>query len=156
MSLDYKKIRYYVLAVILSAIGSCYAQPRIHGNAQVITSIAMLISMLAYTVIFANALLSDVERIPKGSWRVATFDYKRTRQRLTFHNCLFYIYLITLTMAFMVLVNPCVWFEAIYVFFAILGILLSFRIPSILIKIQREKIDNEIKARRQAAGIRVT
>lgn len=156
--IDSKKIAIALFSVLFSLVLTFYFQPYIHGNQDAINIIVTVFSILAGFLVAIITIVGDPGALPGGSWRAARLGSKLTYNRLTRKKWLFILYLLTLTLIFIsVLLKekfPLVeiWLERIYLFIAILAFILSFQLPSALMKLQQERIEQEIEHRKKISG----
>ena len=149
-----------VLFTVISLAAAVYGQPFVHGNSEAISIIVTVFSVLAGFLVAIIAIVGDPGLLAPGSWRTAELQRARIVDRLTRHQWLFYLYLVTLTFIFASVLVPnsfprlVVWIERIYLFAGVLAFLCSYLLPSALMKIQQERIESTIEHRRRAAGIR--
>lgn len=157
--LDSSKIRYAVAVTLWSGLGSYIAKPLIEGNQDAINVIVTVFSILAGFLIAVITLIGDPKSLPSGGWQLARLGSDLTYNRLTRQKWLFYIYLIALVLIFVSMLlkglfkEINVWVEYVYLFFSIIAFILSFKLPSTLMELQRERIEQEIAERRRAEGI---
>jgi hypothetical protein len=157
--IDKHKIKYSIAVVLYSSIGSYYFQPFIHGNNEAINVIVTVFSILAGFLVAVITIIGDPSSLPKGGWQRAQLGSEIITNRLTRHKWLFTIYLITLFIIFISMLIKgkypilATWVERIYLFFAICAFTMSFRLPSVLMALHQERIEQEIKSRREDEGI---
>jgi len=134
-------------------------QPFIHGNTDAINIIVTIFSILAGFLVAIIAIIGDPSSLPSGGWKRARLGSEILRARLTRHKLLFLLYLITLFLIFIsVLVRNKIyfldlWIERVYLFLSVSAFIFSFKLPSSLMKLHMERIEQEIKSRREAEGI---
>ena len=158
-SIDRRKIKYAVAIILWSGIGAYYAKPLITENQDAINVIVTVFSILAGFLVALITLIGDPKSLPSGSWRIAQLGSDLTYNRLIRHKWLFYVYLIALALIFISMllrkkfpeINCIV--EYFYLFFSIAAFCLSFKLPSMLLDLQKERIEQEISERRKAEGI---
>ena len=156
---DKEKVKYSVCVVLWSCLASYFGQPLIHGNQDAINVIVTVFSILAGFLVAVITLVGDPKSLPSGSWQVARLGSDLTYNRLIRHKWLFKGYLITLFLIFSSIVAknefPIVQvsLEYIYMFFASISCFLSFKLPSALMELQKERIEHEIDERRKNEGI---
>lgn len=159
ITLEGKKLKIGILAFMLASFASYYGQPLIHNNAQAISLITTVFSILAGFLVAIIAITGDPALLPPGTWRAAEMEREKIGRRLIRHEWLFTLYLATLCLIFisLLLQKVCpqitIWLERIYLFFGVLAFSLSLQLPSVLIKIQRERIDSVIEHRRTKDNI---
>jgi hypothetical protein len=158
--IDSRKVRYAVAVVLWGALGAYYAKPLVVGNQDAINVIVTVFSILAGFLVALIAMIGDPKSLPSGGWQVARLGSDLTYNRLTRQKWMFYIYLIALALIFlsMLLRNKfqsinCI-IEYGYLFFSIVAFILSFKLPSTLMELQKERIEQEISERRKSEGIR--
>lgn len=158
-SIDFKKIRFSVLAVIFSSLSSYFGQPLIHGNDQAINIIVTVFSVFAGFVVAIIAIVGDPVLLPPGTWRAAELERGKLNRRLVRHKWLFSLYLITLALIFFsLLVKDCnpqltLWLERGFLFFGVFAFTLSMSLPGSLMRAQSERIDAVIEHRRNNDNI---
>lgn len=132
-----------------------FLQPHIHNNQDAINIIVTVFSILAGFLVAIITIVGDPGSLPNGSWRAARLGSERTYNRLTRKKWLFILYLFTLALIFTTVLikgkNPIVelWLERIYLFLAVYAFTLSFQLPSALLKLQQERIEQEIEFRKE-------
>jgi hypothetical protein len=158
-SLDPGKVKYAVGVALWGGLGSYIAKPLIEGNQDAINVIVTVFSILAGFLIAVITLVGDPKSLPAGGWQIARLGSDLTYNRLTRQKWLFYIYLAALVLIFVSMLLKAkfreinVWVEYIYLFFSIIAFILSFKLPSTLMELQRERIEQEIAERRRVEGI---
>lgn len=130
-----------------------------HGNTEAINLIVTVFSILAGFLIAVITLVGDPASLPSGSWRLGRLAAEPTYNRLIRYKWLFMVYLITLGLIFISMLFEgafpkiqC-YLEYLYLFFASFSCILSFMLPSSLIELQKERIEQEIDERRKQEGI---
>jgi hypothetical protein len=157
--IDKTKVFFAICIVLWSVLGSYLGQPLIHGNQDAINVIVTVFSILAGFLVAVITLIGDPSSLPSGSWQVARLGSDLTYNRLVRHKWLFKAYLLTLMLIFISIVikskyqTAQVALEYIYMFFATAACLLSFKLPSALIELQQERIEQEIEERRKKDNI---
>lgn len=156
---DWKRILYFIEAVVFSSIVSWHCQAFIRGNDAAINIIVTFFSILAGIQIGVITFMVDPSHLPPGDWRVAELARDTVLARLARQKWLFWLYL--LSPALMVIsvvvakVDPSAAsiFDRAFLFFSTLAFVLSLALPSYLLDLQQERIDQEIERRRLEAGI---
>lgn len=159
-SIDFNKIKYALLISILSFILTIFIKPFIAGNSNAVNVIVTVFSIFAAFLIAFITLAGDPSYTPKGSWRIAFFHQEKILNIMTRYKWLFYLYLTILLLVFLsflfgpdypMVVNII---EYCYVFFSVLAFILSLNIPSSVIRMHQERIEEEIIKRRRIDGIK--
>lgn len=159
---DLNKIKYAIAVAMWGCLGSYLAKPLIEGNQDAINVIVTVFSILAGFLIAVITLIGDPKSLPSGGWQIARIGSDLTYNRLTRQKWLFYIYLVALVLIFVSMLvktkfqDANHWVEYVYLFFSIVAFILSFKLPSTLLELQRERIEQEISERRRAEGISET
>ncbi|QOR37145.1 hypothetical protein HNO52_00480 [Billgrantia diversa] len=157
--LDKEKVKYGVCIVLWSFLASYFGQPLIHGNQDAINVIVTVFSILAGFLVAVITLIGDPKSLPSGGWQMARLGSDLTYNRLVRHKWLFKGYLITLFLIFSSIVvkgrfpTTQVILEYIYMFIASISCFISFKLPSALMELQKERIEHEIQERRKQEGI---
>lgn len=159
IKIDRDKISYFILTLILSCAVTYYAHPFIKNNQDAINILVTIFSILVGFLLAIITLVGDPKTLPSGSWKAAELASKTTFNRLARQKLLFIAYLITLTLIFISMLLRAkfefinYYVEHIYLFFASIAMMYSFRLPYAIIELQKERIDQEIEERRKAEGI---
>jgi hypothetical protein len=157
--LDWSRIRFFCYAAILSCEGAFLAKPLMLENSEALSVIVTAYSILAGFLVGIITMIGDPKSLPSGSWQVARLSSEIIYRRLKRHKFLFTAYLATIALIFLSIllkknnsdINDFV--EYIYLFLAIFCFLYSLKLPSTLMQLQEERIEEEIRARRKLEGI---
>ncbi|MFG9327317.1 hypothetical protein ACEP1W_15245 [Pseudomonas aeruginosa] len=157
--LDWSRIRFFCYAAILSCEGAFLAKPLMLENSEALSVIVTAYSILAGFLVGIITMIGDPKSLPSGSWQVARLSSEIIYRRLKCHKFLFTAYLATIALIFLSIllkknnsdINDFV--EYIYLFLAIFCFLYSLKLPSTLMQLQEERIEEEIRARRKLEGI---
>jgi hypothetical protein len=93
----------------------------------------------------------------KGSWRVAEIQRQIIQKRLAQQKLLFTAYLATLGLIFVSLLvgkvnaTAASAIEYAYLFLSSMAFIYSLKLPGFLMRVQQDRIDAEIEARRRKA-----
>lgn len=165
--------KFTIFAILISAAFSYFFYPLM--NVDSMNALVSIYSILAGFLIGVISLLGDPSLIPDGSWRVAYGASKNAARSLVATKMLLYIYLFTLLLIFLhkvlfsydgALPDDMLFREHIagmlstlkdykdnvdivILFFAILAFLFSFKLPSKLYEIQKQRVQLEVESRRQ-------
>lgn len=146
------------LFAIAAGFGAAiYGHELITDNGDAREVIVTTFSILAGFLIAVMTLLGDQSMLP-GTWRIAEASRQSIKAKLIRQKWLFYIYLITLILIFVSTLTAqrwpeeTEWLERIYFGFATGAFLISFRLPSILMEVQMDRVDAVVGARRQASS----
>lgn len=132
----------------------------VHDNEQAVNVIVTVFSVLAGFLVAIIAIVGDPVLLPPGTWRAAEIERQKLDDRIVRHKWLFITYLLTLGLIFAALVlsknipDATVWLERLFLFFGTFSFVLSLQLPSVLMKVQRERIDAVIEHRRMLDGVR--
>ncbi len=158
--IDSRKIKLAVAITLWGGIFAYYAKPLIADNQDAINVIVTVFSILAGFLVALITLIGDPKSLPSGGWQIARLGSDLTYNRLVRQKWLFFIYLIALALIFISMLLKksfpevnCI-IEYVYLFFSSVAFLLSFMLPSTLMDLQKERIEQEIAERRKAEGIK--
>jgi hypothetical protein len=155
--LDWGYLAFAALAVLSGVLAGWWGQPLIAGNEGATGVIVTVFSILAGFLIAIMTLLGDQSILP-GSWRMASCDRDRIKGMLIRQKWLFYWYLVTLSLIFAASLirshYPCATevLERVYFGLAVSAFVLSFGLPGTLMRVQSERMDAVVKARRERAS----
>ena len=154
-NIDWNKVKFIVAIILCSGLGSYYLQPYIHSNEDALNLIVRAFTLLAGFLIATITLIGDSKSLPSGSWRKAELFYNTINKRLIRHQLLFQLYLVTLALIFISYLiddkssQTLKYIEYAYSFCTVSAFILSLFLPNSLMKIQKEKIEIEIAARKE-------
>ena len=154
-TLNLRKVAFLTFSIAVSIAFSKVGQPLIHGNQSAVDVIVTVFSILAGFLVAIIAIIGDPTSIPKGSWRVAEVKMPSIEDRINKQKWLFTGYLITLGLIFASLLATkansqiSAILEHIYLFLSSLAFIYSLKLPGFLSRIQRERVNEEIEARRR-------
>ena len=154
---DWRKVIFMALAISFSLAFSKTGQPLIHGNQPAIDVIVTVFSILAGFLAAIIAIIGDPASMPKGSWRVAEAKMPSIEDKINKQKWLFTGYLVTLGLIFVSLlaakanVRISAFLEHVYLFLSSVAFIYSLKLPGFLSRIQRERVNEEIEARRRLA-----
>lgn len=157
--IDRSKVVFFLFALLLSVFGAYYARPLIAKNTEAINVIVTAYSILAGFLVAIITMIGDPKSLPSGSWQAAQLGSDMVYLRLKRHRLLFSSYLVTIALVFLSFLlkdkYPCYNFyvELSYLFLAIFCFIYSLTLPSTLMKLQAERIQQEIEDRRRKEGI---
>jgi predicted tellurium resistance membrane protein TerC len=159
-SIDFKKVRYALIISITSLVLTIIIKPLIENNQNAVNVIVTVFAILAGFLIALITLAGDPNYTPKGSWRIAFYHQDKIGNLLVRYKWLFYLYLMILLLVFVSFLlegrNSFIVdiVEYSYVFSSVLAFILSLKIPSSVIKMHQERIEEEIMRRRRIDGIK--
>lgn len=142
-------------AAIAGALGGVYGQPWIHDNPRAVEVIVTAFSILAGFLIAIMTIIGDPSGFGRRSWRGHELSRGIVYRRLRRQEWLFYLYLSTLGLIFIESLisrkfpSATPWLEGTYLGLAIAAFVLSFRLPAVLMRIQLDRHDECIDAKRK-------
>jgi hypothetical protein len=151
---NWKAIGYVGISIAIGCIGGYIGQPLVHHNEGAVNVIVTLFSVLAGFLVAILTLVGDPTVFTGRAWRVQESARTKMRRRLIQQKYLFFVYLATLGTVFITTLIPkeygsaIIWCERVYLAIAILGFLISFRLPGTLMQIQVERYDAMIETKR--------
>jgi|CXWL01.1.fsa_nt_gi hypothetical protein len=159
-NIDLKKVRYALFIGVVSFILTIFIKPLAEDNANAVNVIVTVFAILAGFLIALITLVGDTNHMPQGSWRVAFYHSDKITNVLIRYKWLFYLYLLILLLVFLSFLLPNKFSDLVnyiqyaYIFCSVLAFIISFRIPSYVIKMHQERIEEEIMRRRRIDGIK--
>ncbi|MBB4304084.1 hypothetical protein GGD81_003139 [Rhodobium orientis] len=152
---------FIIFCAVGAGTGAFYGQPLLKDNPNAVMIIVTVLSVFAGFLVAIVTILGDPTMIPDGTWRTAEVRRENIEASLIRHGWLFIVYLLAIGCLFSGIliekssVSACfkLWFERIYLFLGIFSFLLTFALPSMLLKMQMARLDAEIERRRRSAGI---
>lgn len=143
----------FFVAGVSGALSAWYLQPWVHGNYDAVEVLVTVFSILAGFLIAITTIMADpVARAP-GSWRVASATRREVGKKLQRQKYLFYVYLATLLLIFVCTLAKDNWpsvvplMERAYLFLGVFGFVLSFGLPTELVRMQTEAMDRIVEDR---------
>ncbi|MGC9445490.1 hypothetical protein [Cereibacter johrii] len=131
-----------LVAVAISITSAIFLQPLVSKNENAINTVVTIFSILAG---FLVAVITFIGDPGKAGWRELQLGKRQINAKLNIHRILFYLYLVTLGLAFAVFIIPpeyattLLWLERFFVGLATFVFLTSFTLPSSLTKLQMER-----------------
>jgi hypothetical protein len=142
------------IALIFSAAAAAYFfQPRYHANDEALASLVSIFSILAGFLAAIMAVVANDRALKGRTWRHDSFYLLEVKKELSKHQLLFYMYLITLALAFFCQLGKETawplqeWFERLLMFIAFLSMCMSFALPARLTKRQVQDLEKVISDR---------
>jgi hypothetical protein len=148
------------LALVAGGVGGYLGQPWIHENERAVNVIVTAFSILAGFLVAIMTILGDPSIYAGRQWRALELSRSSVHNRLWRQQWLFVLYLATLAAIFLdsMIKLPALslWLERLYLGMAIAAFILSFRLPFTLMRIQMERHDEAISARKRRPGVEET
>lgn len=145
--------------VTVSGVAAYYLQPLISQKSDAINAVVTIFSILAGFLIAVITLIGDPGA---RGWKELQMEKADVVARLQRHRIIFYLYLITLGLAFTLFLVPgepsavepsavepsaiSVWLERAFVFLAVSVFGASFTLPSSLMALQMARFNGALKA----------
>jgi hypothetical protein len=146
-----------VVVLVSAAIAWC-AEPHVRDNKDFFIAIVTIFSVFAGFLVAVMSVAGDPLISKSGSWSVVELGRDTAVNKMNRAQLLFYVYLIAATLILVVIAlqNTCDpllkevlrWTDLIGMWFAAMGVLFSFALPTMLLGIQKDRIDAEIERRR--------
>ena len=157
-----KHIFFVAFCCLIGALAAYYVQPYAQSNSDLTLIIITVFTVFAGFLIAIITIIGDPIMIPEGSWRIPELHRDRMEAMLFWHIVLFCLYLLTIGLLFVgVILERALdhhnlwrlWIERAYLFLGVTSFLLTFLLPSSLLRTQRARYDAETERRRRQAGI---
>lgn len=159
---SWDRILTLLIGIGAGIVGGYYGQPLIHGNDLAINVIVTAFSILAGFLIAIMTIMGDPSSFSRYSWRAHELSRSTVFRGLRRQQWLFMLYLATVSAMFAgsllahassgISSRILVWLERTYLFMAILAFVVSFRLPGTLLRIQLDRHDQLIEARRKGSA----
>lgn len=160
-----KRLTYILSCCAIGALATYFGAQYVHGNEQVVPLLVTVFTVFAGFMVAVIVILGDPLLLPSGSWRTAEKAREGIEGRLIRHMYLFLFYLLTIAVIFVsVLIKDVpadiisneskIWIERAYVWLSVTALCLSFAMPLMLIETQKTRVEEEMKRRRAAEGIK--
>jgi len=160
MAIDWKRTTLIGIAAISGIVAGLYGQPLIHGNERAINIIVTVFSILAGFLIAIMTIMSDPSGFVSRNWRYAELARPMVYHKLLRQKYLFILYLAILSLIMVQSLIEKLYpelskiLEQVYFGSAVAAFILSMGLPAALMKIQMDRHDEMIEARRKSAGIK--
>lgn len=154
---DWTRIAMGAGAVAMSAYVAYEFQPAISGNTDAINTVVTIFSILAGFLIAVITLITDPILQQAKSWEELQLMKATLRRKLLRQRLLFFFYLLTLAAALGIFMVPEAradirwWLETAFLFLATFVFLASFTLPGSLMKVQMDRYEAALDARRPNA-----
>ncbi|WP_342596321.1 hypothetical protein AAGT95_09475 [Salinicola lusitanus] len=150
-----KKVFYVAASLVLAALASWKLQPWFHSSEDAVTVLVTVFSILAGFLAAVMAIVAN-DRILRGrNWRQDTYYLRLIKNELLKYSIIFYIYLVTLVLSFVVSLDShwpdwsqC-WLERALLFTTTLGVLYSFQLPALISRKHVNAMQHQIRQRRE-------
>lgn len=148
--MDWARIRFGILAAILSALVAWRFQPLVRGNVDALNTIVTVFSILAGFLIAVITIVGDGAAIARGNWRRDEAALLSIRRRLTRHKLMFQVYLLVLALVFSIQLfgggeRALPWCEYVLLFLATFAFLGSLALPGQLFHERVKKLEAGIQ-----------
>ncbi|WP_070330119.1 hypothetical protein [Pseudomonas aeruginosa] len=150
-----RKVVYALVSVVVAGYFAWRFQPRYHDNANALTVLVTVFSILAGFLVAVMAIVGSERALRGTGWKQNTYYLTQVKKDLRRHAILFYLYLVILALAFLASLGlkwpvPIqVGLECLLLFLACLAMLASFSLPGQLTQRHITDLENVIKDRRE-------
>ena len=147
-----------VLVGLLAAVSTLlFGRSLTEGNIEALRILVTVFSILAGILIAVITMLGDPRALYPGSWRIASAHRRNLRRVLSRYQCLFYVYLAVIALAFVGTLFGRIscetefarWFGRVALSLGAGALVWSFGLPAAIIKAQMERLDEEVRKRRK-------
>ena len=147
---------WYILFCLFVSLYLSYQYGELLSNSpNAISALIGVFSILAGVLVAVISIVGDPSMLLPGNWRVGYEHAQDMQVKIGNYSNLFLVYilsLISLVMCYVVKDNPIIDFSWVYnitAFLSLFGLFLSIPLPYGLMAIQRERMDEEIKHRKE-------
>lgn len=142
------RVRFGVLAAILSVLVAYSGQPYLHEHPNALDTIVTVFSILAGFLVAIISIVGDSTTLGRASWRRDQHLLEGVRRRLMRHKLLFQLYLVILGFVFflqLVGINDelVIWYERAILFLASFAFLVSLALPEQLMSERLRKVEQQ-------------
>lgn len=158
MNIDWKRLLFVGFSILSGVIVGIKGQPYIHNNDQAVNIIVTVFSILAGFLIAIMTIIGEPGVLAGRSWRYHEKNRKNVFARLIRQKWMFYLYIITLGLIFIASLAAksypefVKYIEMVYLGGATVAFILSLGLPSALLRIQLERHDAVLDAKRKPAA----
>lgn len=151
---SHSRVVFLVGAVAISTAAGYYLGDVLRLSEKPAEYIGVTFSILAASLFAVVSIIGDPGMLLPGSWRVGWESAKAIQSDLQRFNLLFLWYVLTLgLLVFSEIVEHANWTNLYFIhnmfaFFAAFGFIVSLALPFELSRIQRDRLEQEIKHRR--------
>ena len=131
--------------------------PYAGGNVEAFRILVTAFSILAGFLIAIITMAGDPKMLYPGTWKVASAHRREIRRALTRYQCLFYVYLTVIVLAFASALfgraaadfPSLYWIERLALSLGVAALFWSFGLPTAIIRIQLDRLSGEVDERRK-------
>lgn len=148
-----------IAAITVTAlfVSGCFGKPTTCQNTNALMILATVFSVFAGFTVAIVAVLGDPRILYSGSWRIASAHRRQLRHSLQRQAALLYVYLsilgLTFASALLSTADDCSliadWFTRIALSLGAGAFVWSFALPVSIFKANLDRLDEEVKTRRQ-------
>ncbi|MBP2538148.1 cytochrome bd-type quinol oxidase subunit 2 [Agrobacterium tumefaciens] len=149
----------YIIVAFLTAIAVAYFWGGFLENSDnAMSALIDVFAILAGVLVAVISIVGDPSMLLPGNWRVAHVHAEEMQNKIANFSHLFFVYIISLLLLVLSMVmkdNGMSGPSFVYnltAFFSTFGVLLSIPLPYSLMALQKERMREEVKARRSRSG----
>ncbi|WKD29549.1 hypothetical protein NDQ72_06290 [Halomonas sp. KG2] len=153
--ISYKKVVKLLTLLLLAGVSAYFLQPWYAESDRASIIIVSVFSMLSGFLLAVMAVVANDKSLRGRNWREKTYYLQSISDELFRHQITFYVYLLTLVAVFAASVSGT-WCsdtqkgaQYALLFFATIGIVLSFRLPAELKKRHETMLKNHVENERE-------
>lgn len=146
-----------ILTGLVCAVAALiFGGPLANGNTDALRLIVSLFAVLAGFIIAIITASSNPKFLYPGNWRIASVHRDEIERALGRYQWLFYIYLVTVTLAFTTTLFKGVgpawvthWLERCTFSLAAAALIWSFGLPAVIARVRKRILDQEVENRKK-------
>lgn len=149
----------YIIVAFIGSIAVAYFWGSYLKNSDnAMNALINVFAILAGVLVAVISIVGDPSMLLPGNWRVAHVHAEQMQNKIANFSHLFFVYIVALLLLVLGMVLKDAKAEganslfAVMTFFSAFGILLSIPLPYSLMSLQKERMKEEIRARRSRAG----
>lgn len=147
---------YILLSAAAASAGVFYAPDVLQKSPAALEGIISVFSILAGVLVAVMSIIGDPSMLLTGNWRLGHEHAKDIQKRISNYSNLIALYIIILIGVLLLMVFKDaqivgnMWVSCIVQWLSTFGLLLSIPLPYSLMKIQKDRMDEEIKRRKRS------
>ncbi len=155
-SISIRRVLFLVGGALVFVAVLIFGGPITNGSQEALRLLVMTISILAGFLIAIITLSGDPQMLYLGSWRIASLHATEIGRALSRYRMLFYIYLLVIVITLLATltdghrINCTVvhWIDRCALGLGFTALYFSFGLPGSLIRIQKDRLEEEVKRRK--------
>ena len=149
---------FVIAGLVIFVMALAFGEPIAAGNTEAIAILVTAFSILAGFLLAIATLSGDPTMLYPGTWRIASAHRRQIARSLSRYRSLFFVYLAVIALALLAALVGNVdemdtavhWIQRCAISAGIAGIFWSFGIPTAIIRVQLDRLTEEVRRRRNS------